>query len=81
MLPLGLSPKLLPAFIGALAGGDTAALAQLPGVTPEIIGAGVGGLKQAYLSTFKIIWITGAALSAVAALRKSIIFPMASFAF
>ena len=76
VLPLGLAPRALPAFIGALAGNDQAALARIPGVTGEIIGAGVQGLQQAYLSTFRIVWITAAALSAVAVLRKLMALPM-----
>jgi hypothetical protein len=70
VLPLGLSPRYLAAFIGALAGQDEAALAQIPGVTPQIIGAGVGALKHAYLISFRGIWITAAVFSFVTAIGK-----------
>ena len=48
-----------------------AARIQIPGVTPDIIGAGIQGLRKGYLASFQVIWITAAAFSFVAALRKS----------
>ena len=43
----GLPPTSLPGFIGALAGNQPQLLPGIPGVTPAIIQAGVGGLFQA----------------------------------
>ena len=72
VLPLGLSPKVLPEFIGALAENDVGALMKIPGVTPQIIGAGVKGLKTAYLLSLRYVWVTAGCLSLVAAIGWSI---------
>jgi len=65
VVPLGFPPAQLEAFIGALAGNDQAALAQIPGVTPQIVGAGVHALQSAYLASFKGVWIAAAVFSGV----------------
>lgn len=65
-LAAGLPASSLTAFIGALAGGDTAALAGIPGVTPAIIAAGVAGLKQAFADSIRVVYIIAAAFGAVA---------------
>ncbi|KAK5444376.1 hypothetical protein LTS15_010491 [Exophiala xenobiotica] len=65
-LAAGLPASSLKAFIGALAGGDTAALAGIPGVTPTIIAAGVAGLKQAFADSIRVVYIIAAAFGAVA---------------
>ncbi|KAI8722730.1 hypothetical protein NCS52_00417700 [Fusarium sp. LHS14.1] len=65
VLPLGLSASDLPAFIGALANNDQQALASIPGVNPEVISAGLDGLRTAYRIAFHGIWTTAAAVSAV----------------
>lgn len=65
VLPLGLSTDDLPAFIGALASNDQKALVSIPGVNPEVIYAGLDGLKAAYRIAFRGIWSTAAAVSAV----------------
>lgn len=66
VLPLGFSPRYLPDLITALANNDQKAVATIPGISPQIIGAAVGGLKHAYLESFRPVWITAAALSGVA---------------
>lgn len=63
VLPLGFPPSELPGFIGALAGNDQAALAKIPGVTPQIIGAGVHALQTSYLSSFRGVWIAAAVIA------------------
>merc|ERR1712093_366232 len=68
VLPLGLPASSLPAFIGALASSDTAALADIPGVTPQIIGAGVGGLFEAFSIGFRYVWIAAGCFTVVAAI-------------
>lgn len=70
VLPLGFSPQYLEAFIGALAGQDQAALAQIPGVTPQIIGAGVHALQTAFLASFKNVWIAAAVFAGVTVIGK-----------
>lgn len=71
VLPLGLPPTSLEAFIGALAGEAPAAeIAAIPGVTPQIIGAGVGALKQAFLESFKWVYVAAAVISAVSAIGE-----------
>jgi hypothetical protein len=72
VLPLGLSPKVLPAFIGAIAASDQEALMQILGVTPEIVSAGVHGLQLAYVMAFRGVWITSAAVSAAALIGLSL---------
>lgn len=53
----GLPAKSLPAFIGALAGDDAAALPKIPGVNPTIIGAGLVGLKHAFADSLRVVYI------------------------
>jgi hypothetical protein len=59
VLALGFNPQYLGAFIGALASQNIPAVAQIPGVTPMIIGAGVEGLKTAFIHSIKWIWVFG----------------------
>jgi hypothetical protein len=59
VLALGFNPQYLGAFIGALASQNIPAVAQIPGVTPQIIGAGVVGLKTAFIQSIKWIWVFG----------------------
>lgn len=70
VLPLGLPNTSLPALIGDLAGGITPTPDTVPGVTPEIIQAGVGGLLSAYNVAFRFVWITAAVLSFCATFGK-----------
>jgi hypothetical protein len=71
VMPLGLPPTSLEAFIGALAGqAPPAQIAAIPGVTPQIIGAGVGALKDAFLNSFKWVYVAAAVISAVSAIGK-----------
>ncbi|KAK3081972.1 hypothetical protein LTS18_009553, partial [Coniosporium uncinatum] len=69
VVPLGLPPSSLEAFIGGLAGNSPpAAIAAIPGVTPEIIGVGITALKTAYMQSFKRVYVAAAVLSAVGAI-------------
>ena len=70
VLPLGLPPTSLPALIGSLAANNQTALPLIPGVTPEIIGAGVGGLFEAYSIGFRFVWISAGCFTVIAAVRK-----------
>jgi hypothetical protein len=68
----GIPPSSIGAFIGALASQDQAAMAQIPGVTPAIIGAGVHAMQGAYLKSFEPVWIAAAVISGVTALGESL---------
>ncbi|KAK0101671.1 hypothetical protein ONS95_006829 [Cadophora gregata] len=65
-LPLGLPASSLGQLIPALANGDNAALAQVPGATPEILGAAGEALVEAYHIAFRNCWIAAACFCAVA---------------
>lgn len=65
-LAAGLPEASLPAFIGALSTGDAAALAEIPGVTPAVIAAGVGALQQAFADAIRVIFIIAAPFGVVA---------------
>jgi hypothetical protein len=60
----------LGTFIDALSSNNQTALAMVPGVTPQIIGAGVNGLQQAYLMSFRYVWVAAGAFSVVAGIGK-----------
>lgn len=70
VLPLGLPAEELGAFIGLLASGNIPAVLALPGVTPQILGAGGAALKGAFVSAFKNVWIYVAATSAAGVLSE-----------
>src|SRR6478609_9604143 len=65
VIPLGISAKDLPTFVSALANNDQRALAAIRGVTPQVISAGVAGLRSAYHIAFRGTWSAAAAVSAV----------------
>lgn len=65
-LKAGLPSTSLKAFVGALAGNDTAALSKIPGVTPAIIGAGVVALKQAFADSVRVVYEIAAPFGALA---------------
>jgi len=71
VIPLGVEPSSLPAFITALNLHDTASLVKIPNVTPQVIGAGVVALKQAYNIAFRNVWIAAVCFTAVALLGLS----------
>jgi hypothetical protein len=68
VLPAGLPPTSIEPFIGALMSQNQALLAQIPGVTPAVIGAGVHAMQGAYLKSFEVVWIAAAVFSGVTAL-------------
>lgn len=65
-LAAGLPATSLKAFVGALAGGETAALAKIPGVTPTIVAAGLVALKQAFADSIRVVYIIAAPFGALA---------------
>jgi hypothetical protein len=72
VLPLGLGPEQLGDFITALNAHNQTLIAAIPGVTPQIIEAGIQGLKAALVSSFRMLWITPLVISAIALFGSSI---------
>ena len=68
VLALELPTTSLGSFVGALTAHDEAALAHIPGVTPQIIGAGVAALQQAFTDAIRVVFIIAACFGAVACL-------------
>ncbi|KAB5549530.1 major facilitator superfamily domain-containing protein [Coniochaeta sp. 2T2.1] len=65
-LPLGLPASSLGDLIPGLLAGDPAALAAVPGVTPEILGAGGLAVRETFVIAFRNVWIAAAAFIVVA---------------
>ena len=65
-LKAGLPPSSLKAFVEALAGGDSAALSHIPGVTPKILASGLAALKQAYADSIRVVFIIAAPFGVLA---------------
>lgn len=74
VLPKGLSPDDLPAFIGALSAHNETALAHVPGVTPAIIGAGAEALLDTFVTAFSHVWIAAACFVGLAAVVAVFLF-------
>ena len=70
VLPLGLPETSLGDLITALADQDNAALAGVPGISNEIIGAAVGALKSTYSVAFRWVWVSAGSFTIVAAVGK-----------
>jgi len=64
VLPLGFDPKYLGELIGALSAQNQAAVGKIPGITPQMIGAAVNGLTEAYRLSFKNLWIAASCFAA-----------------
>jgi hypothetical protein len=62
----GLPKSSVPAFVGALAGSNTAALSSVPGVTPIIIQNGIVALKQAMADGLRGVYIIAAPFGVLA---------------
>lgn len=70
VLPMGLNPENIGAFIGALTSRDDAALFQIPGVSPPMVEAAASALLNTYSTAFRSVWIAASCFVAVAAIRK-----------
>ncbi|KAI5363648.1 putative major facilitator transporter Str1/Tri12, MFS transporter superfamily [Septoria linicola] len=58
VIPAGLPPQSIGPFIGAFASGARDALAQIPGVTPAVIGAAAAGAyQQAFADGVRVVFI------------------------
>ncbi|OAL42841.1 MFS general substrate transporter [Pyrenochaeta sp. DS3sAY3a] len=62
----GLPPSSIGPFIGAFAGNDQAALAQIPGVTPAVLGAAGGAFQHAFADSVRVVYEIAAPFGAVA---------------
>lgn len=74
VIPKGLSPDALPAFIGALNAHNETALVAIPGVTPEIIGAGANALLDTYALGFRYVWIAASCFVAIACIVAAFLY-------
>ena len=70
-LPLGLPSTSLKPLIAALSSGKETALAQVPGVTPEILKAAASAMEDAYAVGFRHAWIAASCFTAMGVLGKS----------
>jgi hypothetical protein len=70
VLPLGLPNSSLPAIIEGLKANNATALSKVPGATPEIIAAGLAGLRDAQVLAFRVVWVTAGCFTAAAAICK-----------
>ena len=61
----GLPKTSVTDLIVALSDQDEQALAKIPGVTPQIIGAAVVALKKAYLKSFHAVWYPAIAFAVI----------------
>ncbi|KAJ9614360.1 hypothetical protein H2200_002496 [Cladophialophora chaetospira] len=67
-LKAGLPKASLEEFAADLVGNNPAGLANIKGVTPVIISAGVAALKQAYADSIRVVYIIAAPFGVAAAL-------------
>lgn len=68
---IGLPTSFIPYLITDLIAQNTTALLTVPGVSPDIIGAGAAALLDTYAASFKNVWVTAIAFVALAAIGKS----------
>lgn len=65
VLPLGFPPAQLGQLIGAMASGNQAAVAAIPGVNPQLLGAASHALTEAYKASFRNVWLVAAVISGI----------------
>ncbi|KAH6658528.1 major facilitator superfamily domain-containing protein [Truncatella angustata] len=61
-------------FVTDLVGQDSTALLTVPGVTPNIIGAGAAALFDTYAASFKSVWVTAITFVGIAAIVSLFMF-------
>ena len=71
-IPLGLPPTSIGPLIEALGSSNETALAHIPGVTPKIIEAAAGAIKDSYSIGFRDAWIAACCFTAVGVVGKSL---------
>lgn len=63
----GLPQTSLPELLGVITGiVTTTPITSIPGITPEIIENSLLALKEAYLASFKYVWLTSIAFGVIA---------------
>jgi MFS family permease len=67
-IPLGLPPTSVGQLIGALTAHNFTAAQEVPGVSPEIIHAGVEGMNKAFAIGFRNVWIAAGSFALCAAI-------------
>lgn len=65
-LPQGLPIESLGPLIAAIAANDIAALKNIPGVTPSIIQSSVKALQEAFLVSFRYVWVSAGCFTVIA---------------
>ena len=70
VLKAGLPVTSVKPFVQALAAGNMQALSTIPGIKPEIIGAGVGALKHAFADSIRVIYIIAAPFGILACIAS-----------
>lgn len=70
VLQAGLPVTSLQAFITALAGGDTADIEAIPGVTPTILEVAAASMRTTYSKAFKIVFLVCLAFCGVAVISS-----------
>ena len=70
VVPLGFDSKDLGALISALTSQSQAAMAKVPGITPQITAAAVQALTEAYRVSYRGLWIAAGCFAGVAVIGK-----------
>ncbi|KAK4891827.1 hypothetical protein LTR27_009679 [Elasticomyces elasticus] len=73
VIPLGLDAQYLEALLTGLATHNASQIQSIPGMTPRIVEAATVGVKEAYMTSFRNVWIAAAAFAAVAMLLSCLI--------
>ncbi len=60
VLSAGLPSTSVHAFVEAIVSKDTAALAEIPGLTPPIMASGVAALQHAFADSVRVVFIIAA---------------------
>ncbi|KIW19365.1 hypothetical protein PV08_03660 [Exophiala spinifera] len=71
VVPLGINNTDIGPLIGALTSGNMELAQSIPGISPEIIAAAGLAIKQAYVLSFRNVFICGAVLMAVGIIVSS----------
>ena len=72
----GLPLSSVPEFVADLLGQNTTGLAEVPGVTPDIVNAGVGALLDTYTKGFRNVWASAAAFVTLATIGMFYVKPV-----
>jgi MFS family permease len=70
VIPLGFDPIYTGMLLAGLTTQNTTLVDDIPGVTPLIVAAAATGVKTAYVTTFRNVWIAATCFACVALFRK-----------